>query len=47
VFPTETFYGNIGQDFVNAFSKLTINFRYMYIDGVPDDKITHHSPVPQ
>ena len=42
IFPAETFYGNIGQDFVNAFRKLTINFRYMYMEGELDDKTTRH-----
>lgn len=29
----EKFYGNIGQDFMRQFSKMTIDFRYMYVTG--------------
>lgn len=29
---TEEFYGNIGQDFIRQFSKMTINFKSMFID---------------
>ncbi len=31
---SESFYGNIGQDFTRQFSEIIYNFRYMYIDGV-------------
>lgn len=34
IFPEETFYGNIGQDFVGAFQELILNFRDMYIRGL-------------
>jgi hypothetical protein len=33
VFAEETFYGNIGQDFIGQFRKLVLNFRDMYIKG--------------
>jgi len=33
IYPLETFYGNIGQDFIKLFSELTINFDDMYIKG--------------
>ncbi|WP_162277614.1 pepsin/retropepsin-like aspartic protease family protein [Chitinophaga rupis] len=33
IYPSETFYGNIGQDFIKLFSELTINFDDMYIKG--------------
>jgi hypothetical protein len=29
----EKFYGNIGQDFMRQFTKMTIDFRYMYVTG--------------
>lgn len=32
--PGETYYGNVGQDFVREFKELTYNFRYMYVDGL-------------
>jgi hypothetical protein len=34
IYPGETFYGNIGQDFVNSFNVLVIDFQYMYIKGI-------------
>jgi hypothetical protein len=33
VFAEETFYGNIGQDFIGQFRKLVLNFRDMYVKG--------------
>lgn len=34
VFDGETFYGNIGQDFIAQFQELVLNFRDMYIKGL-------------
>lgn len=34
IYPEETFYGNIGQDFVNLFQELVVNFQYMYMKGL-------------
>lgn len=34
VFAQETFYGNIGQDFIGQFRELILNFRDMYIKGL-------------
>ena len=34
VFEGETFYGNIGQDFIAQFQELILNFRDMYIKGL-------------
>ena len=34
IYPGQTFYGNIGQDFINLFQELIINFQDMYIKGV-------------
>ncbi|HEV2481192.1 MAG TPA: aspartyl protease family protein [Puia sp.] len=31
--PNEKLYGNIGQDFMRGFSKLTVNFRDMFVTG--------------
>ena len=33
IYPGEKLYGNIGQDFMHQFSKMTFNFRYMYVTG--------------
>ena len=33
IFLNEKLYGNIGQDFMHQFSKMTFNFRYMYVTG--------------
>jgi hypothetical protein len=33
VYPGETFYGNIGQDFVGSFQELVLNFQDMYMKG--------------
>jgi predicted aspartyl protease len=33
IYPGEQLYGNIGQDFMRQFSKMTFNFRYMYVTG--------------
>ncbi|MBE7170604.1 MAG: aspartyl protease family protein [Williamsia sp.] len=32
IYPGQRFYGNIGQDLVNKFAVMTINFKNMYID---------------
>lgn len=32
--PGEKCYGNIGQDFIQRFSKLIFNFKYMYVKGI-------------
>ena len=29
------YYGNFGQDIMNQFKEMVINFRYMYVDFVP------------
>jgi hypothetical protein len=34
IFAGETFYGNIGQDFIGQFHQLILNFREMYIKGL-------------
>lgn len=33
IFPSEKFYGNIGQDFISQFNEITLNFDQMYIEG--------------
>ena len=38
IYPGERFYGNLGQDFMANFSELILNFRYMYIKGVGNEK---------
>ncbi|WP_207512765.1 retropepsin-like aspartic protease [Longitalea luteola] len=31
----ELYYGNLGQDVMNQFSEMVINFRYMFVDFIP------------
>lgn len=38
VYPGERLYGNLGQDFMANFSELILNFKYMYIKGVGNEK---------
>ena len=33
IFPTERYYGNLGQDFVGKFNEIILNFTDMYISG--------------
>jgi hypothetical protein len=33
IYPSEKYYGNIGQDFVRNFNELILNFDYMYVDS--------------
>jgi predicted aspartyl protease len=38
IYPGERLYGNLGQDFMSNFSELILNFKYMYIKGVGNEK---------
>ena len=33
IYPTERFYGNLGQDFTTKFNEIILNFTYMYFSA--------------